>query len=106
MRQQIRYVVGGLAWAALSLSAALADEHKADVTPEAAAIDPDFAVQGEYVAPQLGVQVVARGQGQFLIVTYQGGLPGAGWNGTEKQELEEDAAFVGDLIQDRRLKKI
>lgn len=59
-------------------------------------IDPanageDYAVQGEYVGElptengrqMFGVQVIARGKGQFEAVAYGGGLPGAGWNGEE-----------------------
>jgi hypothetical protein len=59
------------------------DLQKGFTTPEAAAAaDPDFALQGEYVGPELGVQVVALGQGKFQVVTYRGGLPGAGWRKT------------------------
>ena len=48
----------------------------------AAAEDPDYPVQGEYVIElggnQVGVQVVAMGDGKFDAVMYRGGLPGAG----------------------------
>ncbi len=49
-------------------------------------VDQDFAYQGEYAGPvvpeplQLGVQVIAEGEGQFQAVAYQGGLPGDGWD--------------------------
>ncbi|MEO8494067.1 MAG: DUF1080 domain-containing protein [Planctomycetota bacterium] len=54
--------------------------------------DADFALQGEYVGKlsggdetvNLGVQVIALGEGKFESVAYVGGLPGAGWNGEEK----------------------
>lgn len=58
-------------------------------TPEAAAKDPDFAIQGEYTGQgmigsgenhQLGVQIVALGEGTFQATAFKGGLPGAGWN--------------------------
>ena len=75
-------------------------------TPEAAAADPDFAVQGEYLGAKVGVQVVAQGKGAFLAIVYRGGLPGAGWNGTEKQETDEDAAGIQDLIKDLALKRV
>lgn len=47
---------------------------------KAAAEDPDFAVQGEYVGKKRGVQVVALGDGRFYVSTFKGGLPGAGWD--------------------------
>lgn len=51
---------------------------------------PDYAVQGEYVSasPALGVQVIAEGKGTFTAVILAGGLPGAGWDGTSRQELK------------------
>jgi hypothetical protein len=54
-------------------------------TPEAAKADPDFALQGEYLGEGVGIQVVALGEDEFSVVTYAGGLPGAGWTGKEKR---------------------
>ena len=53
---------------------------------------PDFHVQGEYIgslkvaadAELFGLQVIARGEGKFDARGYRGGLPGAGWDGSEK----------------------
>lgn len=63
-------------------------------TPEAAQEDPDFSIQGEYTAAEesessKAMQVVALGRGTFRVVIYSGGLPGAGWDGTEPEILEQ-----------------
>lgn len=45
----------------------------------------DFVIQGEYAGENngksYGVQIWAQGGGKFEAVSYQGGLPGAGWDG-------------------------
>ena len=81
------------------------DANKAYITTEAAAADPDFAVQGEYVADKLGVQVVALGKGKFRVVIHRGGLPGDGWDGSEREVSEEDTAGVNDVIKELSLRK-
>lgn len=68
-------------------------------TPEAARADADFAIQGEYSKDDGGVQVVAQGDGDFLIVIFKGGLPGAGWNGRDRQTVEGNADDVADLTE-------
>jgi hypothetical protein len=53
---------------------------------------PDYKVQGEYSGEldidgqkvKVGLQVVALGSGKFDAVAYPGGLPGDGWNETDK----------------------
>jgi mono/diheme cytochrome c family protein len=67
-------------------------------TPEAAAADPDFTLQGEYAGDRLGMQVVALGDGEFLVVSYPGGLPGAGWTGKDKQTVEADRDEVKEFV--------
>lgn len=57
-----------------------------------ATVDADFAVQGEYSgemqiegqARKVGAQIIARGDGNFESVGYLGGLPGDGWDRSEK----------------------
>ena len=51
--------------------------------------DDDFAIQGEYTGQlegkSYGVQIWAQGGGKFEAVSYQGGLPGAGWDGDREK---------------------
>lgn len=75
-------------------------------TPEAAAADPDFAVQGEYSGNQRGMQVVARGDGEFEIVIYEGGLPGAGWDRVAPRRVDGDADVVADLVESMQLQRV
>ena len=88
--------------------------------PELAALDPDFKVQGEYVATiagkgKVGVQVIADGNAKFTAVLHKGGLPGAGWDGSTKPEVKgqrqgERAVFGSEtdgwIIQGDRLQKM
>lgn len=52
---------------------------------KAAAEHPGFNRQGEYSGEsdgkKIGVQVAAMAEDQFLVLTYQGGLPNEGWDG-------------------------
>jgi hypothetical protein len=69
-------------------------------TPEEAAADPDFAVQGEYIrcGGGEGVQVIALGKGQFRAVKYKGGLPGYYWDGQTKEAVDGDPESIGSLL--------
>ena len=67
-------------------------------SPEKAAEDPDFALQGEYTDSTRGLQVIALGDGDFKVVVYTDGLPGAGWNGKDKQQLELDADQLEAMV--------
>ncbi|MEM1084037.1 MAG: DUF1080 domain-containing protein [Verrucomicrobiota bacterium] len=68
--------------------------------PEKAAEEnPDFLIQGEYVAEGKAAQVVAKGKGKFLISRYSGGLPGAGWDGGEIRKSMGDAETVSRQLE-------
>jgi len=67
-------------------------------TPKKAAEDPDFALQGEYTDSTRGLQVIALGDGDFRVVVYTDGLPGAGWNGKDKQQLDLDADQLEAMV--------
>jgi hypothetical protein len=63
---------------------------------------PDFPVQGEYLgeaagAGKLGIQVIALGGGAFRACFEPGGLPGEGWDG--KTKIEVEAKRDGDHLE-------
>lgn len=76
-----------------TLSAAHAQSHDGGslVATDLSQVDEDFGFQGEFAGFSVlasehgawsnsGVQIVAQGGAQFLVVGYPGGLPGSGWN--------------------------
>ena len=67
-------------------------------TPEKANEDEDFSLQGEYTDSTRGLQVIALGDGEFRVVVYTDGLPGAGWNGKDKQQLDLDADALESMV--------
>ncbi len=75
-------------------------------TPEAAKADPDFAVQGEYSNENAGLQVIARGDGEFDLMVFEGGLPGAGANMKTVRKVEGDADVVADLVESMSLNRV
>ncbi|RMF97282.1 MAG: DUF1080 domain-containing protein [Planctomycetota bacterium] len=91
------------------LPACWAAEHgkfKEVTDPAEAAKDPDFAFQGEYkgrgIVPggdekTVGAQVVARGNGNFVIYFLEDGLPGDGWT-RDKGRIEATGKREGDHV--------
>ncbi|MCA9098039.1 MAG: DUF1080 domain-containing protein, partial [Planctomycetaceae bacterium] len=101
-----RFICLGLGLLILGLASTHADDKKEKVAfLKGKEAGPDFQIQGEYAgkgaAGKLGAQVIARGNGEFDAVFYNGGLPGAGWDGKDKitatGKTEGDATtFKGD----------
>jgi mono/diheme cytochrome c family protein len=85
-----------------------APAQQADVyaTPKAAAEDPDYALQGEYAGNGQGLQVIARGDGEFELVLFPGGLPGAGWTGEEPRRTDGDADSLALVLRSQELEKV
>lgn len=97
MARLLTGVALGLAVSQASLQAAdkkTPDPKQAALTAEAAG--SDFDLQGEYSGTlntggeslRLGVQVIALGSGKFKAVGYPGGLPGDGWGGEKRIQVE------------------
>jgi hypothetical protein len=98
-------IAGFVAFALIvaSLPARGADESKDESpkadAPELAPSGPDYQAQGEYIGSvtvpgedvKIGVQIVALGKGKFKAVSYQGGLPGDGW------EREPRIISIGEM---------
>ncbi len=93
----------GLATAGLGLAAdtpTAAEKSKAPANPKTSAkpdqpvftdpakAGPDFVDQGEYANDWGGAQVIALGNDKFRLVIFKGGLPGAGWDKSQKMETE------------------
>src|ERR1051325_7558108 len=77
--------------AGLNLDAAEANEAskpKAEAYLTVETAGRDYQDQGEYTNDWGGAQVIALGQDKFRLVTYKGGLPGAGWDKETKSEAE------------------
>ena len=71
----------------LSLGSAKKNFKGTFVDPKDPSLPIDFKFQGEYVGSGTGAQVIALDKGAFHLVLYQGGLPGAGWDGKNKASL-------------------
>ncbi len=67
----------------------------------AAEADHRFTLQGEYLKDGNGIQVAAN-LGQYHVLRYQGGLPGAGWDGSEITSSLESEEAVSELVATAR----
>ena len=79
----------GLAGVSLGLHAAETSQApKAETYLTVETAGPDYLDQGEYANDWGGAQVIALGEDRFRIVISKGGLPGAGWDGEPRTEVE------------------
>ncbi|MFK8111858.1 MAG: family 16 glycoside hydrolase, partial [Rubripirellula sp.] len=60
----------------------------------------------EYVSDKQAMQVVALGDGEFDIVVFESGLPGAGASVNDPRRIDGDSDVVADLIESMNLKRI
>ena len=104
---------------ASSLFAADAPKAKAPAAPktpeppvylteqEASAAGENPRLQGEFANPKMGADVIALGKDEYRLVLFKGGLPGAGWDGTPKIEVDGkrdgDGVFFKDNVDSATL---
>jgi hypothetical protein len=97
-----RIALATLCIALLCSPAFAAEKDPTYITPEQAAKDPDFAVQGEYTGDikneKRGVQIIALGNGKFHAVGYEGGLPGDGFDPPNGQKWEGDGTLKDGVL--------
>ncbi len=92
---------------AASVQAADAPKPAAPKTPEPATYltvetaGPDFTLQGEYANEKFGADIIALGDGNFRMVLHKGGLPGSGWDGSAKIEVEAKRDGDKVIFQDK-----
>ncbi|WP_404304584.1 family 16 glycoside hydrolase [Neorhodopirellula lusitana] len=75
-------------------------------TNEVSVDDPDYPIQGEYAGDHQAMQVIAAGDGEFELVLYEGGLPGAGAKPTPPRRIEGDAELVEELVESMELQRV
>src|SRR5437867_1484774 len=82
----------------LALAASLQAQQPVKVATDPAKAGPDFAAQGEYAGGKAnyGAEVVARGDGKFMVNLLPGGLRGEG--GDYAKRAEGTAKTEGDQV--------
>lgn len=97
--------------AGFSVTIATAQDLKKGVT-DLAQVDADYHLQGEYSGCVLfadgyrrnvGLQVVALGDGKFDALWYQGGLPGNGYDGSTRRKFNGATSGTGTTLSSEGL---
>jgi hypothetical protein len=75
--------------------------NKDDFSDPAAAREkaPDFIMQGEYEGSGMGAHVIARSGGYFDLALYEGGLPGKGFTGADKDIVRHEGGRRNGEVQ-------
>lgn len=106
-RNRILSIVGAIGVTSILATAVQAwDDNITYATVEEAAADEDFAFQGEYAGEDLGVQVIALGDGQFRAITYPGGLPGAGARIAEQSVTEGGREAIQSMFDRMKVERV
>lgn len=79
---------------------------KESIAHDSSVEEEDIAIQGEYAGTNSAMQVIALGDGEFEIVLFGGGLPGAGWDRQAPERLDGDGDTVRRISEVRGLKKV
>lgn len=102
-------VIAGLAAASPIALFAADEKNKPNVFTDAAEAGTDFTLQGEYDGTaengsKLGAQVVALGDGKFDVYFLNGGLPGAGWDGKNRNKVSGKASDGKMTIESKEIR--
>jgi hypothetical protein len=96
----------GLLLAGLCSTVGIGAEKKYPTFTDAKSAGPDYAVQGEYLGEvqtsegktQVGIQVIALGDGLFRAEVFIGGLPGEGWERGQEKFSADGKLENGDVV--------
>ena len=109
----MRFIASGSIVVLLMLSVSHRTGLSSEPATQLADVDGDFALMGEYLGwvdsragssdgarQRMGLQVVALGDGKFSAMGYRGGLPGNGWDRTERDRWQGEIEGGRLLLRD------